>query len=424
MTQEALRKNSKNDYSSSAESERLRADFKWTSEKLREVLKAHYSLLEENAKLKAQMPEFHRLQRYAPDRLSTPLKLLFKAAIVFLAEGPRGIWQSYKNRKKYRSVQQLPDFEPWPEIEVLTLSYNSERFIPGYFKAWSEVNYPPEKLRIHILDNNSADNSHKLLKEQKQHYSDLNISIYQSKKNLGFAGGNNYLLLKVLPQSTAKFVFLLNIDTEIDRDCLNRLVGVMQHDPNTGMAEARQTPREHPKSYDPETLETSWCSCGGVLIRRAALEATGFFDDRFFLYAEDVDLSWRMWLKGWKCKINPEATYRHITETLDSKKDLSTQLYYSVRNSFFMHFKYDSLLGILKHIRFVRAVIKAEQNPDRKKIIARAARDYLKFLPSLLVSHFTTLPFRARRQIKFSGFDYGERRQFRDTPDGRTFLDT
>ena len=60
----------------------------------------------------------------------------------------------------------------------------------------------------------------------------------------------------------------------------------------------RQIPYEHPKAYDPVTLDTPWVSGAATLFRREAFEAVGGFDDAIFMYGEDVDLSWRLRARG------------------------------------------------------------------------------------------------------------------------------
>ena len=79
-----------------------------------------------------------------------------------------------------------------------------------------------------------------------------------------FARGVNLLAR----QARQDFFFLLNPDSELQEGCLERLVERAQSDPNIGIAEARQSPREHPKTYDSATGETTWCSCAAALIRR------------------------------------------------------------------------------------------------------------------------------------------------------------
>jgi hypothetical protein len=122
-------------------------------------------------------------------------------------------------------------------------------------------------------------------------------------------------------QSRAEFLFTLNPDAEIDAGCLEKLLVRARSDSRIAICEARQYPREHPKTFDPETGETSWCSGAAALIRRQSFDMVGGFDEYlYFMYCEDVDLSWKLWLKGWKCVYAPEAVVRHFTQDLTPGK--------------------------------------------------------------------------------------------------------
>ena len=126
--------------------------------------------------------------------------------------------------------------------------------------------------------------------------------------NLGSAGGNNALAR----ESRSEFIFVLNPDTFPSPRALSELLKRMSADPTVGIAEARQIPLEHPKSYDETTGDTSWASGACMLQRRTAFEAVGGYDDEhFFLHVDDVDLSWRLRLAGWRTVYVPRAVVFH-----------------------------------------------------------------------------------------------------------------
>lgn len=251
----------------------------------------------------------------------------------------------------------------------------------------------------------------------------IKVRLLKSDTNLGFAGGNNLLLRRFLTESSAPLVMLLNIDTQIRPDCLSRLVDAMRADESAGMIEALQEPREHPKYYDPRTFETHWCSGGGVLIRREALEEVGLFDERFFLYCEDVDLSWRMWMHGWRCKINPHAKYQHFTEAQDSGKDLSGQHYYSMRNCFYMHYKYDTASGIRQLERLFEATVAGETDPKLRQLFEKARADARRIKRKFIFDRLKLGLLPRSPWMIFDGFAFENRRRFIDHADRREILD-
>ena len=78
------------------------------------------------------------------------------------------------------------------------------------------------------------------------------------------------------------------------------------------MVEAKQLPIEHPKDYDRATGETSWAATACALLPADLLERLGGFDaETFFLYCDDVDLSWRVRLAGRTVVYQPSASVFH-----------------------------------------------------------------------------------------------------------------
>jgi GT2 family glycosyltransferase len=304
-----------------------------------------------------------------------------------------------------------------PGIDIITLLYRCEKHLDNYLKALLLLDYPPDKLRINLLDNTGDPLHLEMVRQTLKKYSfPFNVRLEATEKNTGFSGGNNYYFEKLNQDADFPYFFLLNQDGQISKDCLKELNNFLINFPDTGMLEARQTPKEHPKYFDPETYETSWCSGGGVLISKKALGKSGFFDHNFFLYCEDVDLSWRIWLSGFSCRICPKATYYHQTEELDEGKDHSVRYYYSFRNTFYMHFKYDSFWGICRH--FFRSIIVClYQPPAKRKIYLRAFWAALKKLPFYISNRNCDVG--SCKWINFAGFEFGKRREFMDMADGR-----
>jgi GT2 family glycosyltransferase len=74
----------------------------------------------------------------------------------------------------------------------------------------------------------------------------------------------------------------------------------------------------------------NWCG-GGVLLRPSYLAEVGLFDERFFLYYEDTDLSWRGQQRGWRYRYVPDAVIRHL-HAASSGESSSTFQFYVERN--------------------------------------------------------------------------------------------
>jgi GT2 family glycosyltransferase len=93
------------------------------------------------------------------------------------------------------------------------------------------------------------------------------------------------------------FLVMINPDVYMVPTALSELLGSLR-DPQVGIAEARQIPLEHPKPYDLGTGETPWASGCAMALPFGLFCSLGGFDPAFFLYGDDVDLSWRVRMSG------------------------------------------------------------------------------------------------------------------------------
>lgn len=306
-----------------------------------------------------------------------------------------------------------------PKVALITLLYKPDKFLDNYLKSIEKLDYPKEDLSLYLLENSPTREYLPTVQEKIKDFK-YQVKLEKSSENLGFSGGNNFWFEKLI-DSDFDYFFLLNQDSEIEESCISELVKMAEANPKAGLIEAIQKPKEHPKCFDPETFETSWCSGGGVLIRRQALKEVGFFDHNFFLYCEDVDLSWRMWNANWQCLICRNAFYTHITEEADEDKDQSIRYFYSFRNGIYMHYKYDSWTGIFKYLAESLAVC-FKQDPIRKKEFLKAWFAGAIRFPIYAAKKLFSKNKRSQWVI-FNGFEYGKRREFKDTEDGqRVFI--
>jgi len=262
-------------------------------------------------------------------------------------------------------------------VDLLVIVHNCKHLIPSFINSLRTISVP---LTAYFLDNGSHDGTAGELAEA---IGDLPFRAYffRSLRNNGFARGMNLLSR----QGTAEFMFLLNPDTEIEPGCLEKLLARAASDPRIAICEARQSPREHPKAADAGTGETTWCSGAAALIRRAAFEEMGGFDERlYFMYCEDVDLSWKLWIKGWKCIYVRDAVVRHYTQDLMPGKRRTRENYFSFRNSLFLFYRFGSWTerDILCNFLLKRFLSRA-YSFRIKVLFAFAFVDHIRYIPYL-----------------------------------------
>ncbi|WP_155911949.1 hypothetical protein [Methylobacterium sp. 77] len=150
-------------------------------------------------------------------------------------------------------------------------------------------------------------------------------------KNLGFAEAHNKIF-EILDEDV--FFIIINPDCIATAGCIDALVALFEkRAKKPGIVEGRQWPYEHPKEYDPFTLETPWASGAFALINSEAYRLVGGMDERFFMYMEDVDLSWAMWNAGFPVYYEPASCIIHFSGGRYYRPDLlEREKYYSLRN--------------------------------------------------------------------------------------------
>jgi hypothetical protein len=131
-------------------------------------------------------------------------------------------------------------------------------------------------------------------------------------RHIGFGEAVNYLFEKVAPKSC---FYLVNPDSVPMKGCMETLLSAFRGR-NAAIVEARQWPCQHPKEFDPSTGETPWASGAFLFLSAVAFRRLGGFDPIYFLYNEDVDLSWRAWLAGMPVIYEPGAMCAHFTGAL------------------------------------------------------------------------------------------------------------
>ncbi len=126
-------------------------------------------------------------------------------------------------------------------------------------------------------------------------------------ENTGTSRGQN----RLSRTTESDLIVLCNPDVVPDARAMWRMAALLD-DQRIGIVEAKQLPIEHPKDYDEGTGLTSWCSGAFSMVRRALFEELEGFDEQtFFLYCDDVDLSWRIREAGYDAVMQPAAVVFH-----------------------------------------------------------------------------------------------------------------
>lgn len=158
-------------------------------------------------------------------------------------------------------------------------------------------------------------------------------------ENTGYGKGHN-LMAK---DCSTDYLMIENPDITVCGDYFYHMLTPFQN-AKVGLTEARQTPIEHPKRYNDQTLEAEWSS-GACFIMPTALfqKLDGFDTDSFFMYAEDVDLSLRIRREGKKLIYQPAAPVYHA-KRVDPYAQLThtrTEIRYSAESQLVLAYKWN-----------------------------------------------------------------------------------
>jgi GT2 family glycosyltransferase len=194
-----------------------------------------------------------------------------------------------------------------PDIDLSLVTYNSQRWLPDFFRSLAAQDFPLSKIHLSIVDHSPDEDCVEALHREVEGLPLASVEI-ERRENLGFGAGHN----RAVALGQSEFVLVSNVDLTFEADTLARLVGeAIADEPNVAAWECRQKPFEHPKNYDILTHNTPWVSGACLLLRRSAFEQIGGFDERFFMYGEDVDLSLRLREQGYHLRYCPDCVVWH-----------------------------------------------------------------------------------------------------------------
>ena len=212
-----------------------------------------------------------------------------------------------------------------PLVSVIILVRNHLQYLNDCLKSVMNLKY--SHLEIILADNASTDGSPDFVQQEFP-----SVRVLRFDRNFGFSEGNN----KAIKQARGDYIFLLNPDTKVESDCINKLVEIMEKDKGIGICMPKMLMFDEPSvinstgiianeilqgrdrgaweldcgQYDKE--EQIIGACGAAMfIRRNLFERIGYFDRLYFAYYEDLDFSIRTWSVGYEVIFVPEAIVYH-----------------------------------------------------------------------------------------------------------------
>lgn len=240
----------------------------------------------------------------------------------------------------------LPGAEPF--VSVITLNYNQPAVTCAFLESTRRLNY--SNYEILVCDMDSDMDPTPLILAGKY----PNTRVLLAKKNLGFAGGNNW----GMRQAKGDFIFIVNNDTEVTPDLLHVLLEPFTRDTTIGVTcpkikfffqpaiiqYAGFNPMNHftgrtstigEMQHDSGQFNISRETYGAhgcaMMVKKEVIEKTGMFPEKFFLYYEEWDWSARIRKAGYKIWYTASATIYH-KESMSVGKKNPMKVFYHTRN--------------------------------------------------------------------------------------------
>jgi len=275
------------------------------------------------------------------------------------------------------------------DLSVIIVNYNVKFFLEqclcSVSKAVDSLN-----AEVIVVDNHSTDGSHTYLQDRFPF-----VRFIINNGNLGFSKANN----QGIQQAKGKYILFLNPDTIVPEDCFSRCIAFMQSGSEAGALGLRmidgtgkylkESKRGFPTAWvsfckmsgltslfpksrifaryylghlsDEQNQQVNALSGAFMLVKKEVLDKTGGFDERFFMYAEDIDLSYRIQNAGYKNYYFAESTIIHFKGESTIKDPRYIHLFYTAMSQFvqkhYRGFFSWLMVGILGMVTWIKSTI-------------------------------------------------------------------
>ncbi|MBS3145159.1 glycosyltransferase family 2 protein [Candidatus Woesearchaeota archaeon] len=247
------------------------------------------------------------------------------------------------------------------KLSIIIVSYNSAPFLEaGLHSLYDSLKN--STFELFVVDNNSQDTSADLVKTFFP-----KVRLILNKINIGFGAACN----QVLRQAKGEYLLLMNPDVRVHPTTLSEMVSYLQNHRNIGIlapqlrfanGSLQYSCRRYPRfpshfakilfSRSPLTSDylmldkdhtliqdIDWSLGAFLLVRKQVIDQIGGFDERFFLYFEDIDLCRRAKQAGWRVVYYPKAVATHLYQQA-SHRLFSKPFFYHLMSMYKYYRKY------------------------------------------------------------------------------------
>jgi hypothetical protein len=237
-----------------------------------------------------------------------------------------------------------------PILSVVILNFNAKDYLKKCLQSIKKSKLAYYSIEVIIADNASTDNSFKLSKTVKSNHPNIKFIFRNNSGNIGFAAGNNEGLSATNPNS--KYVIFLNPDTTVENDTFRKIIDFFEHHPDVDAATCNLilalTGKTQPECH--RGFPTPWnafchffgfglpklfphtkffngyflghldyskvqkieaCVGAFIMLKREVGQSINWWNEKYFMYGEDLDLCWQLKQKGYNLYFYPGCKTIH-----------------------------------------------------------------------------------------------------------------
>lgn len=251
-----------------------------------------------------------------------------------------------------------------PLVSIILSNYNGLKHLKECFDSLNNLDY--QNFEIIFIDNCSRDKSVEFIKINYPH-----VRIIQNEKDYGFSGANNI----AVKYSKGEYIAFLNVDTVVDKNWLKELVKVAEKSKDIGIVVSKMYYYHNrnlinyaggsfdgygkavhigDNQKDKKILnierETFYACFAAALIKRELYNKIELFDSIYYAYGEDLDLSWRAWIAGFRVVYAPKSfIYHKIGQIIRTGVSPRKSFYYerNVLRTILKNYKIRTLMKVI-----------------------------------------------------------------------------
>lgn len=237
------------------------------------------------------------------------------------------------------------------DLTVIIPNFNGKKYL---IKCLNSLKIQNCSFNVIIIDNASTDGSVEYIVNNYPEY-----TVIKNEKNFGFAVAVN----QGIKASNTDYIFLLNNDVVLEINCISNLLECIKKDLNFFAVASKMIQYQDRDKIDDAGDEYSilgwtkkvgegkfpdlynkkreiFSACAGAsLYRKSVFNEIGYFDENFFAYMEDIDISYRAKIYGYKCIYCPKAVVYHIGSATSGSRYNAFKIRSAARNNVYIPYK-------------------------------------------------------------------------------------